>query len=135
MTATITTTQELFDTVAGHLLRQAKKSMDSKRCLYRSKDGLKCAVGCLLTDAVYSEFMEGTNVRDIVDVLNASVGRDLTPEELDLLSGLQGVHDGCPVFRWPSELKNVADVHQLHYPFSVDDEKACLGTAHKVAGA
>lgn len=128
-TDVISSTQELFDTVAGHLLRQAKRSKNSRLCLYRGPNGLKCAVGCLLTDAVYSVFLEGTNARDIAEQLNISVGRDLADDELTLLTALQEIHDGIEIYRWPVELRAVATRDSLAYPFSVDDEKACHDTS------
>ncbi len=49
--------QELFDTVATHLLTQRKPAMardagGSETCCYRTEDGRKCAAGCLIPDDV-----------------------------------------------------------------------------------
>ena len=62
--------QETFDNVALHLLKQGKKAVGSYDgssysetvCKYRSKDGLKCAVGCLIPDEMYDPLMEGHGV-------------------------------------------------------------------------
>ena len=44
--------QEVFDRVARHLLKQnAKATSPRGGCSYRTKEGLSCAVGCLLTKA------------------------------------------------------------------------------------
>lgn len=52
--------QEDFDTVITHLVNQGKRSIDSVRdmCLYRSEDGLKCAIGCLIPDDRYNPSIE-----------------------------------------------------------------------------
>ena len=44
--------QEVFNQVADHLLTQMKRSYSKKHkgCQYRGPNGLKCAVGGILTD-------------------------------------------------------------------------------------
>jgi hypothetical protein len=54
------TKQQVFDQVVKHLLKQGKRAyQEGKGCRYRTDDGLKCAVGCLLPDAAYTPDMEG----------------------------------------------------------------------------
>jgi hypothetical protein len=120
--------QELFDTVAGHLLRQHEKStiMGGNSCQYRGHDGLKCAVGILIKDDYYTYHVEGQNVRDIIDQVNGSLGRKLTNDEVSLLNNLQSVHDNADVDHWPVSLKEVARNYELDYSFTDDDEKACF---------
>jgi len=54
--------QKIFDTVAAHLLKQNKKSVGADNlghvCQYRSSDGLKWAIGCLITDEAYYPNLE-----------------------------------------------------------------------------
>jgi hypothetical protein len=83
--------QEIFDTVALHLIKQGKQSIDADgNCLFRGPNGLKCAVGCLIPDEVYRPEMEDESVSDLMcnyDALNF-----LNPNAL-LLSKLQSAHD------------------------------------------
>ena len=57
--------QVFFDCVCGHLLRQKRHSRVKPRgvCVYRAKDGLMCAIGCLMDDR-YDPIMEGRPVGD-----------------------------------------------------------------------
>jgi hypothetical protein len=53
------TPQEIFDTVARHLIAQGRQAKDEGgNCVYRAEDGSKCAVGCLITDEEYVPSME-----------------------------------------------------------------------------
>ena len=44
--------RQTFDKVKKHLLKQGERSMkaDDSICVYHSKEGLKCAVGCLISE-------------------------------------------------------------------------------------
>lgn len=106
MTDTMTA-QEVFDTVAKHLLAQgARASADNGECLYRGPNGTKCAVGCLLADEEYNSDMEGNSVWGIE-----------LPERLKvhagLLSDLQALHDGSSPETWKAELAHFAKVEGL----------------------
>ena|ERR1019366_215155 len=85
------TAQQVYDTSVGHLIRQGKPaSEDGIECSYRTKDGLKCAIGCLITDKEYRVSMEKNNV--------CAINRHgILPEPLvqfiDLLEELQSLHD------------------------------------------
>jgi hypothetical protein len=53
------TPQEIFDTVALHLIAQGYQAEGvGGDCMYRAPDGSKCAVGCLITDEEYVPSME-----------------------------------------------------------------------------
>jgi|ERR1043166_3582484 hypothetical protein len=60
------TDQETFDKVARHLLTQKERSMclNNTNCAYRGVDGLKCAVGALIPDELYTPDLEGQNCDD-----------------------------------------------------------------------
>ena len=52
--------QDIFDFVAAHLMTQGVVSEDQNgQCVYRSPDGLKCAIGCLIPDDAYRGNLEG----------------------------------------------------------------------------
>lgn len=119
--------QELFDRVKTHLLKQMKKS-DGERfdtaeigCLYRTEDGLKCAIGCLIPDDKYDPIIEGfvldQNVFDTDnDVLEPSelrlkeilMGVGIEEGNLELLADLQDTHDMYEPREWEQTLVNVA---------------------------
>lgn len=120
--------QELFDMVAGHLLRQAKMSKNLARCLYRGPEGLKCAVGCLISDENYKVSLEGLRIHDTRPEVEKSLGRNLAYMEVCLLSRLQEIHDGAEVDRWPELLRETAMRGNLKYVFSADEEKDCRET-------
>ena len=105
--------QEIYNTVRDHLLAQNARATDGDttlpRCLYRTLDGKKCAVGCLIADDHYTDVLEGDTAEGetVQEALRAS-GID-ADEHLELLCELQGVHDCCPdVGLWPQELARVA---------------------------
>lgn len=54
--------QQVFDYVVGFIIRQGAPSIYRSEegivCRYRSADGKKCAVGCLIADRFYNEIIE-----------------------------------------------------------------------------
>lgn len=96
---------KIFYKVQKHLLKQHEKSESMVAgCQYRSDNGLRCAVGCLMTDDIYDSSFEGNNVHDrlVRKALTPIVGvnYELRLLKLDLLERLQEVHDNEPVEHW-----------------------------------
>lgn len=90
------TKQEIFDTVVMHLYNQGQQSAvydDWARasCRYRTPEGLKCAVGCLIPDKDYNTDMEGTRVPGLL-IDNIKL-HTLFVRNMDLLMDLQSAHD------------------------------------------
>lgn len=58
------TPQEIEDKIIAHLKTQKTRAQreNSSTCAYRSPDGLKCAVGCLIPDEQYNAAAEGEGV-------------------------------------------------------------------------
>lgn len=85
------TAQDIFDKVVAHLRSMPRRSMlRDEYCAYRSPDGLKCAIGCLIADDEYDPKMEGLTVRALMeDGFLPHVPADCK----ELLSALQRVHD------------------------------------------
>lgn len=105
--------QEIFDTVVKHLRTQKVQAVNGVgSCQYRTDDGLKCAIGCLLTDSEYSPSMEGCRVSEIS--LPARLHGNLR-----LLGELQNVHDHHGdtggATKWEEALRAVADKFGLLY--------------------
>lgn len=106
-TTTFTTDQEIFDRVATHLLAQRRKSVkfstvNGKKyryCQYRSPQGLSCAVGCLITDGAYSDYIENrpADDDDVIKLLNES---GVFVNDTNLLSSLQALHDNTHPNGW-----------------------------------
>lgn len=134
-------TQDIFDTVARHLLTQRKQSRRTATlCGYRDRDDkqLKCAAGCLIADEHYSEDLEGAmvNAANVRAAVERSIGRELTGaiddprSEISLLYSLQSVHDSAAVGRWPERLRSVATDFELS-PSTVNEmERANAAENH-----
>ena len=83
------TNQEAFDTIVRHLRNQGRQAIDGEgACCYRTQDGLKCAVGCLIPDDKYGTDIEGKSVTILP---RTSLG--LEDVSCSLLEYLQHTHD------------------------------------------
>jgi len=94
------TPQEIFDKAVDGMLKQGVQSMNEcGSCVYRSSDGLKCAVGHVIPDELYdpgmddqTTLLDGTAIEAILrhyDDLPAWMH-----EHKVLLTRLQTAHDG-----------------------------------------
>src|SRR5690348_4139130 len=122
------TLQEIFDKVGVHLLTQNEQAMardeDGERnCAYRAEGDrgmLKCAVGCLIPDELYTPVIEGFGVMPEMGSSNNSVAESRRlysileqleldePPQLRLLEQLQKLHDDFMPHQWRGALKDVA---------------------------
>lgn len=89
------TNQEIFDKVVNHLLTQNEKAMTKFRCQYRTEDGLKCAIGCLIPDEKYRREFDDKAL--VVIELMEFLPNIITIKNIPLLEDLQYIHDKCPV--------------------------------------
>jgi len=108
------TDQETFNKVKEHLLTQNRKSYDTYvGCMYRSADGLKCAIGCLIPDELYEDRFEGLGV---MELLRKSTNLRALFDGLDVifLMDLQIVHDTKDPKDWPECLNHLATVYGLN---------------------
>jgi hypothetical protein len=105
-------TQEVFDYVSRHLLKQNKRSKDAdnETCMYRGIGGLKCAAGVLVSDEEYKPLMEGKPFSVLVDL-----GFLKHSQQVGLVSRLQGVHDDYEPYKWPAQLEIVAHRFGLNH--------------------
>ena len=115
--------QEVFDLVANHLFTQGRPArQDDGRCRYRTKSGLRCAIGALIPDELYKEEFEGAGAAQLIDNLYALEIADWR-EHKELLDHLQSVHDGCAqvtvgafnLFFLEERLRFVAESFSLEY--------------------
>lgn len=107
--------REIFLKVKIHLLSQNQKSLDcaikvacnSASCMYRGMNGLKCAVGCLISDEFYDKDLENGSVGpEVMGAVCKSLGIDSQYDELlrIMLQRLQTVHDQNKPEYWDREL-------------------------------
>lgn len=116
--------QEVFNLVVNHLFTQGRPAYDGNRgCMYRTHDGLRCAVGVLIPDDLYDSSFEMNKSDTIIQELFDADLADWR-EHAALLLDLQMVHDNC--LRDPNEtfdttdlairLRAVAKNFSLEYP-------------------
>lgn len=109
------TDQATFDKIVRHLLRQNKRSRmpDGNICLYRGPNGLKCAIGCLISDKEYRHEFEGARVAMLLTSYNC---KQLMGLNIRLLTAMQRLHDECEVELWPTYIKHIAKQYGLKIP-------------------
>lgn len=89
------TPQEIFDTVATHLFTQGvRAAREDGFSVYRTPEGLKCAVGCLIPDSDYDFKMECGTINELIDsnYLPDDV-HEVFADNRGLLRRLQVAHD------------------------------------------
>lgn len=104
--------QEIFDTVAKHLIQQGCRATVSAGsrpdsdglCQYRGPNGTKCAVGALIPDDVYDAKMEGDTVTGLLVSFGSVLPSWMGPN-LGLLRDLQMVHDHPETWEEPTTLR------------------------------
>lgn len=102
------TEQEVFDQIAVHLLTQNRKSSDRHQCMYKSKDGLKCAAGCLISDEEYMEFFERKEWRSLAN------DTYVPSNHIGLIANLQVIHDSYEECEWKNRLIDIARIKGLN---------------------
>lgn len=120
------TNQQIIDRVAIHLLKQNKRAgIRDKRfeptgvqCQYRSSDGSKCAVGCLIPDDKYDPEIENTPASVLGYDGLSKLGIELEdPNGMSFVSELQTIHDCRDVFSWRFCLTQLARKYRLQVNF------------------
>lgn len=118
--------QDVFDTVAEHLIQQGKAAVSNNNpdgfeyCKYRTADGCKCAVGALIPDSAYNPDIEDLIVADAkVQELLPFLLDDIVDETI--LSRLQLAHDRKlnhgGLLDWYEEMLQVAAKFDLDTTF------------------
>jgi len=87
---------KISETIRDHLIKQNAQAIDNGLCCYRTDSGLKCAVGCLITDEHYSSNMEHRPAKDgrVVRAIIESLGIEWNYKVEGLLTAWQAYHDG-----------------------------------------
>lgn len=105
------TNQELFDVVAAHLSKGVQAIDEGGSCCYRTPDGRKCAIGCLIPDERYDPSMEG-KVISLTNPVWAATGMD--SKLFTLARMLQNTHDNSSPLTWRSRLEDIAADYKLN---------------------
>lgn len=125
--AKMLTLKQVFTRVRDHLLEQNAQSVseaDYTACAYRGRNGLSCAVGCLIGDDYYRPEFEGLAFallpqeqdyngdarRRRAGLLQALVASGVPVENRQvtlMLGELQRVHDEVDPAAWPAHLNEV----------------------------
>lgn len=87
--------QDILNTVYKHLKAQRKQALDSSgNCSYLTDYGLKCAIGCLIPDDLYCEWIEGKSVATLFDQgFMTTIFPDIDISDIPFLSDIQNIHD------------------------------------------
>jgi hypothetical protein len=106
------TAQDIFDYVARKLMEQGGPSMND-HCVYRGKNGRKCAVGWLIDDSEYSSVMDESG--PVESLAEEGLLPKRLAEHMRLLQSLQAAHDdaSCLWDTWPGKMRMVASNHSL----------------------
>ena len=130
--------QSLFDKITTHLLKQNQPAVSpNDGCKYKTDDGLKCAIGCLIDDQHYNPNFEGLTpecfispsasnpelslgiFQAVVDSQQITFDVNHEMEEkrqlCNFLRKLQSIHDDCYPNQWRKALKNFALDHELTF--------------------
>lgn len=122
------TEQAVFEKAVVHLLTQNQKSVhDVDTCMYRSPDGLMCAVGIFIPDDVYDQKLERMSVNAVLERFGISeeTGRVKTL----ILTQLQSLHDRNDPSLWFEGAELIARRWGLDTTFMAPFKKAS-GTMH-----
>lgn len=120
MSKPLSQNQKTFNKVYRHLIRQNKKSIDGHSCVYRSKEGLRCAIGAIIPNRLYNPNFECFTPGGICSELN-SVLRGLG-HDLEFCRELQRIHDDYEPDEWENILNQFAKTENLTIP-KVDVKK------------
>jgi hypothetical protein len=117
------TEQQIFNRVWTHLNKQGDVSYGVGGCRYRGPGGTSCAVGCLIPDDLYEDWMEGLAVSapEMKPTLyEAGLIRDPFGRTLDLLCALQYAHDTIlkshGLEDWRNEMGMIARKYGIEVP-------------------
>lgn len=116
--------KKLLDFVEQELLKQGRPSVDdAESCLYRHPDGLKCGVGFLIPDELYSTDIEGRTAAvlnsNIHDYIRAEYSLPTEFNLTQMLDDIQDIHDNLvrsPIFN--EDIKET--FKKLHEMYSKD---------------
>jgi len=104
----VETFQDVFNNVVNHLIVQNKTSADyGSGCRYRAyiegEEYRKCAIGCLISDDNYHEYIEDSlaNSPDVIEAIKKSNSELIIDDKItELFLLMQHVHDHLEPKNW-----------------------------------
>lgn len=109
--------QEVYDKMVAHLRKQGKRSVDADyNCMYRSPEGLQCAVGCLIEPEEYNEVFENRSFDFIFDRCPSFATR-IGRMNSNIMGAIQILHDDTDVDvkHWEKHFQDIAKLYKLIY--------------------
>ena len=120
---------DIFGEVKAHLLSQNKRAIEGEGkdrvCKYRTESGLKCAVGCLVPDSLYTPDMELASVA-------AAVKYRPVDSKFELMAQLQDIHDENSPPYWKDLLDVLVFKWKSSYAIDLEPSAPKLTVAVKV---
>lgn len=116
------TPQEIFDKVYLHCMKQGKPALNGTDCMYETKDGLQCAIGCLIEDKDLRLEMNNAGAICEMDEETFKLLPSYFSENFDLLDDLQSAHDSTYILGEPFKegfylrAVKIANDHNLSVP-------------------
>jgi hypothetical protein len=104
--------QEFFSKTVAHLRKQNARATFDGSCVYRSADGLMCAIGCHIPDDLYSQSMEGKLVISLLD-FHADVEDLFKNVDQGLMTAMQDLHDNRNIEKWEDYFSLAAEEYYL----------------------
>jgi hypothetical protein len=108
------TNQEIFDIVVAHARKQNRRALDGNSCRYRTREGLKCFAGALITDEHYLPELEGRSAYNI-GVEQALTRSGVSETQLSLVGELQTIHDSLEPKFWEQRFEVAARKWKVRY--------------------
>lgn len=109
--------QAIYDRVSQHLLTQMEQCMKGEWCLYRGPNRMKCAIGTLIPDELYTYGLEGRGAGsdEVMNVLEVAgvIPHDNRDEMAVFLGRLQIIHDDHHPSFWEKQLEGLAEDYEL----------------------
>lgn len=109
------TKQQIFDTVAKHLLTQKRKSIAPTGCAYFGPDNTRCAIGILMLEHP-NKYNTGWGVANLMNTCPSLLPpiSNLAPRAWkDFFQNLQHIHDSCEPEGWRDALRLFARNRRL----------------------
>jgi hypothetical protein len=120
----------LFETAARGCFSQGKPSIQydangSSVCLYRSPNGLKCAIGHCIPDELYGPSMEGKGLQSLLQLfprIHTALGISTVnySEKERALSFLQSIHDCAKNWKSEQTLRSAFQAFGKQHALSTD---------------
>jgi hypothetical protein len=115
------TYQQIFDRAWTHIVAQGKRAVnDEGSCLYRGENGLRCAIGALITDEAYTKDIENLTVLNIPKEVLRQSNLPTSIGGCRFLAEIQGCHDypidGGFIDEFKKRMREVAAEYNLRCP-------------------